>query len=86
MYISVIAKIINGVPEKNVRQAFSTLPDILSPYQTFFPLDDCQLSVVLVFHVMYFTCVCIDPSHIKLKELFGEPREPFRHISPSMTN
>ncbi len=25
-------------------------------------------------------------SHIKRKELFEEPREPFRHITPFLTN
>ncbi len=43
---------------QNVRQAFSTLPDILRACQTFFPVDDCQISVaILVFLLGYFRCI-----------------------------
>ena len=37
---------------QNVQQAFSALPDILSPCQRFFPVDDWHISVaILVFLV-----------------------------------
>ncbi len=43
---------------QNVRQAFSNLPDILRPCQTFFPVDDWQISEVnLVFLVGHFLCI-----------------------------
>ena len=42
---------------QNVRQAFSALPDILNRCQTFFPVDDWQiLLVILVFLVEHFMC------------------------------
>ena len=41
---------------QNVRQAFTAMPDLLSPCQTFFPVDDWQISVAiflfLVGHIM----------------------------------
>ncbi len=45
-------------PGQNVRQAISALPDILSPCQTFFPVDDWQISVaILVFLVGHLMCI-----------------------------
>ncbi len=42
---------------QNVRQAFSALPDILSRCQTFFPVDELQMPlVILVFLVRHFMC------------------------------
>ena len=49
---------------QNVRQAGIALPDILSPCQTIFTVDDWQISmVILVFHVGY--CLCIEPCWTK---------------------
>ena len=43
---------------QNVPQAFSALPDILSRCQTFFPVDDWQISLVIfVFLVRHFMCI-----------------------------
>ena len=43
---------------QNVRQAFSALSDILSRCQTFFSVDDWQISLVsLVFLVGHFMCI-----------------------------
>ena len=40
---------------QNVRQVLSAVPDILSPCQTFFPVDDWLISVViLIFLVKTF--------------------------------
>ncbi len=43
---------------QNVQLAFLVLPDIMSPCQTFFPVDDWQiLMVILVFLVGHFMCI-----------------------------
>ncbi len=43
---------------QNVRQGFSALPDIFRPCQTFFPVDDWQISVViLVFLLGHFMSI-----------------------------
>ena len=49
---------------QNVRQAVSALPDIFSTCQTFFTVDDWQISeVILVFLVGY--CMCLEPCWTK---------------------
>ncbi len=49
---------------QNVRQAFSTLSDILSPCQTFSPVDDwCTSVVILMFLVGH--SMCIEPCRTK---------------------
>ncbi len=53
-----------GRARQNVRQAFNALPDILSLCQTYFPVDNWQISVViLVFLVEHF--MCVEPSWTK---------------------
>ena len=42
---------------QNVRQALSALPDILSPCQTLFPVNDWQISMVIVVFLVAHLCV-----------------------------
>ncbi len=68
---------------QNVRQDFSTLLDILSPCQTFFPVDDWQILVaILVFLVGHFMCIepcwtkCLARSELSA----GHQQKSARHV------
>ncbi len=76
---------------QNVRQAFSAQPDILSPCQTLSPVDDWQISmVILVVLIRHF--MCIEPCQTKCparSELSAGHQQKsaghVRHISRSLT-
>ncbi len=76
-----------GRDGQNVRQDFNDLPDILSPCQTYFPVDNWQISlVILVFLVGHF--MCVEPCWTKcpaMSELSaGHQQESAGHISRSL--
>ncbi len=79
-----------GHAGQNVRQAFSALPDILSRCQTFFPVDDWQISlVILVFLVANFMCIelcrTFCPARSQLSDGHQQKSAGYvRHISRSL--